>query len=75
MSKTVYKKLVNEGKYVAEVEIEMVYMKEGWSPYLSLDDAYKLDTVRETLKQGNIKAASKLAKIFTLTPVHSVIKD
>jgi hypothetical protein len=69
MSKTVYKKLIHEGKYLAEVEIDMLYTNEGWSPYLSLDDAYKLDEVRETLKQGNIKAASKLAKIFTLTPV------
>jgi hypothetical protein len=69
MRKTSYKKLIHEGQYVAEVEIEMIYTGEGWSPYLSLDDAYKLDAVRETLKQGNIQAASKLAKIFTLTPV------
>jgi hypothetical protein len=69
MKNSSYKKMIHEGKYVAEVEIEMIYADEGWSPYLSLDDAYKLDTVRETLKQGNIKAASKLAKIYTLTPV------
>jgi len=27
--------------YVAEVDIELIDMKEGWSPYLSLDDAKK----------------------------------
>jgi len=42
-------KLVHEGKYAAEVDVELVETDEGWSPYLSLEDAYKLDTVREAL--------------------------
>jgi hypothetical protein len=46
-------KLVHEGKYVAEVDgrghVELVETGEGWSPYLSLEDAYKLDAVREAL--------------------------
>jgi len=66
-----YTKIIREGKYVAEVEVNMIYTDEGWSPYLSLDDAYKLDDVRETLKTGNLRAAVKLAKIYTLTPVTS----
>ena len=32
-------KLVHEGEYVAEVDIELIETDEGWSPYLSLDDA------------------------------------
>ena len=39
-------KLVHEGKYVAEVEVEVIDTDDGWSPYLSLEDAYKLDDVR-----------------------------
>ena len=62
-------KLVHEGQYVAEVEVEMIITSEGWSPYLSLDDAYKLDDVRQALRDGDVKRASLLAKVFTLTPV------
>jgi hypothetical protein len=64
-----YLKLVHEKDYVAEVEVELIYTDEGWSPYLSVEDAYKLDDVREALRRGDVKAASKLAKVFTLTPV------
>ena len=62
-------KLVHEGKYVAEVPIELITTDEGWSPYLSLDDAYKLDQVREALRRGDIKQAAKMARVFTLAPV------
>ena len=45
-------KLVREGEYVAEVEIELIDTGEGWSPYISLEDAQKLDAVREALRRG-----------------------
>ena len=64
-----YTKLVHEKDYVAEVDVELIYTDEGWSPYLSVEDAYKLDDVREALRRGDVQAASKLAKVFTLTPV------
>ncbi len=64
-----YSKLVHEKEYVAEVDVELIYTDEGWYPYISLQDAYKLDDVREALRRGDVKAALKLAKIFTLTPV------
>ena len=62
-------KLVHEGQYAAEVDVELIITAEEWSPYLSLDDAYKLDDVREALRRGDIAAASKLARIYRLTPV------
>jgi hypothetical protein len=62
-------KLVHEGQYIAEVDVELLETENGWSPYLSLEDAYKLDNVREALRQGNIKAASQHGKVYTLTPV------
>ena len=34
-------KLVREGEYVAEVEIELIDTGDGWSPYISLQDAQK----------------------------------
>jgi hypothetical protein len=62
-------KLIHEGQYVAEVEVEMIVTDEEWSPYLSLDDARKLDYVRQALRDGDIRTAAKLGRIFTLTPV------
>jgi hypothetical protein len=69
MKKRRHTKLVHEGKYVAEVDIELIDTLEGWSPYLALEDAYKLDDVREALRKGDLDTASHLARLYTLTPV------
>lgn len=63
------KKFVLEGQYVAEVEVDLIDSDTGWSPYLSLEDAYKLDEVRAALGRGDIKGAARLARVFSLTPV------
>jgi hypothetical protein len=63
------KKLVHEGKYVAEVEVEVIYTDVGWAPYLSLEDAYRLDEVRAALRRGDIKSASRNGHVYSLTPV------
>ena len=62
-------KLVHEGQYVAEVEVSLIQTDEGWSPYLSLDDAYKLDDVREALRHGDIRRASQMGRVYALTPI------
>jgi len=62
-------KYVHEGKYMAEVEVELIVRKNEWSPYLTLEDAYKLDDVREPLRRGDVKTAAENAKIYTLQPV------
>jgi hypothetical protein len=64
-----HRKLVHEGHYVAEVEVSLIETEEGWSPYLSLEDAYKLDDVRDALRRGDIRRASQLSRVYTLTPV------
>jgi len=62
-------KLIHEGNYVAEIDVELIYSDVGWSPYLSIEDAYKLDDIRDALRHGDIEAAAGMARIFTLTPV------
>lgn len=62
-------KLVHEGDYVAELDVELIDADSGWSPYLSLDDAYRLDDVRSALRRGDIKSASRIARVFSLIPV------
>ncbi|MEE3259381.1 MAG: hypothetical protein VX293_09225 [Candidatus Latescibacterota bacterium] len=67
--KKVRTKLVHEGDYAAEVDVEIIDADEGWAPYLSLDDAYKLDDVREALRAGDLQKAQRIARVFRLTPV------
>ncbi len=69
MRKRRHKKLVHEGNYMAEVEIELIDVDEGWFPYLSLDDALKLDDVRDALRKGDLQAAGRLSRVFALTPL------
>jgi hypothetical protein len=64
-----YVKLVREGPYVAEVDVTLIETGEAWSPYLALEDAYRLDDVRDALRRGDVRSASRLARVFTLTPV------
>jgi len=62
-------KLIHEGKYIAEVDVDLMETADEWSPYLSVEDAYKLDDVREALRRGDVKAAMQHGRVFTLTPV------
>ncbi|HWM48593.1 MAG TPA: hypothetical protein VNR11_16935 [Xanthobacteraceae bacterium] len=62
-------KLIHEGKYAAEVTIELVYSDESWSPTMSLDDARKLEAVRLALQRGDVAEAAKYGRVFELTPV------
>lgn len=62
-------KYVHEGQYVAEVDVEVLEDETGWSPYLSVEDAYKLDDVRDALRRGDIEAAAKYGRIYELRPV------
>jgi hypothetical protein len=69
MTKRHVKKLVHVGDYAAEVEVEMIYTDDDWSPYLSLDDAMKLDEVREALLHKDFETAKKLSRVYTLSPL------
>jgi hypothetical protein len=63
-------KMVHAGKYVAEVEVELINSKaDDWSPYLSLDDTLKLDTVRKLLTENNITSARKYGKVYILSEI------
>ena len=63
--------LIHEGKYAAEVPIELNYSDESWSPTMSLEDAKKLEAVRLALQRGDIAEAAKHGRVFELTPVEA----
>jgi hypothetical protein len=62
-------KYVHEGQYVAEVEVALVEDDTGWSPYLSVEDAYKLDDVKDALRQGDLETAANYGRIYELRPI------
>ena len=54
---------------MAEVEVALVEDDTGWSPYLSVEDAYKLDDARDALRQGDLESAAQYGRIYELRPV------
>lgn len=63
------KEFIHEGRYCAEVPVELIEDDTAWSPYLTPADVTKLDTVRLALRRGDIAEASKYGRVFELTPV------
>jgi hypothetical protein len=61
--------LIHEGKYAAEVPVELVEDETAWSPYLTPEDVGRLEAVRLALRRGDLPEASKYGRVFELTPV------
>ena len=68
MSNKTFTKLIRQGEYVAEVEIEL---DEGgtWGATMSKEDAFKIDDVRNALREGDLVKAASLARVYRLTPI------
>jgi hypothetical protein len=62
-------KLIHEGRYAAQVPVELIEDETGWSPYLSVEDAKKLDAVRLALRNREIAEAAKYGRVFELKPI------
>jgi hypothetical protein len=62
-------RFVHTDKYAAEVEVDLIPDDGAWGPYLSKEDALKLDRVRSALKRGDIAAASRESRVFQLMPL------
>jgi hypothetical protein len=61
--------LVREGKFATEIPVELIEEEGGWSPYLSLDDAKKLENVRLALREGDVATAAQYGHVYELHPV------
>jgi hypothetical protein len=61
--------LIHEGRYAVEVPVELIEDDTGWSPYLSLEDAKKLDAVRLALRRDEIAEAAKHGQVVELKPI------
>jgi len=69
MTRRTKTKYVHEGRYVAAVEVSLIEDETEWSPYLSIKDAYRLDDVRDALRQGDLDSAARYGRIYELRPV------
>jgi len=65
-SKTKY---IQEGRYVAEVQVNVIEVETSWSPYLTVEDAKRLDQVRAALRVGDLKVAAGIGRDYTLEPI------
>ena len=63
---------VREGDFGADVEVELIDAEGGWSPYVSIDDAKKLERVHHALRRGDLQQAARLAdRVYRLMPVEA----
>ena len=62
-------KYVHEGQYVAEIEVTLLEDDTGWSPYLSVEEACKLDDARDALRRGDMESAARYGKVYELRPI------
>jgi len=63
------KKLIREGRYAADVDIELIYDDTEWSPYLSPPDVQKLEAARDALRRGDLAEAARHGRVFELMPI------
>jgi hypothetical protein len=62
-------KLMREGNFAAEVDVTLIDGPEGWGPYLSPEDATRLDTVRKLLRDGDVVEARQYGRVYELKPL------
>jgi hypothetical protein len=63
--------LIHEGDYLAEVDVELIETDDAWAPYLSPQEAERLDGIRLALRKGDVASVTKIARVYRLTPVNA----
>ena len=69
VTRTSFIENLHEGRYAAEVQVELIETDGGFSPYYSPDDVRKLERVQDALRRGDVLEASKEARVFELLPL------
>ena len=62
-------KYVHEGRFVAEVDVEVLEDETEWSPYLTVEDSYRLDDVRDALRRNDLESAARYGRIYEMHPI------
>jgi len=69
MSKFTKIKRIYAGDVMAEIEVEMTDEPESWGPHIEPSEVDRIDGLRKALKSGDLKAASKQAKLYSVKPL------
>jgi hypothetical protein len=62
-------KTIREGNLMAEVKVSLIPDDGAWGPYVSAQDAMKLERVRLALKAGDRETAAKESEVFEVSRV------
>ena len=62
-------KYIHAGRYVAEVEVDLIESEDELAPYLSVEGATRLDDFREALQKEDMESASRYGRIYKLEPI------
>lgn len=68
-------KLIRDEDLVAEVAVELGDADEPWGPTISLDDAKKIDEVREAMRQRDYEKVRAVGRLYRLVPIDTQPND
>lgn len=54
---------------MAEIKVELLDQESGWSPYINIKDAGRLDNLRRASASRDLKTAISIAKVYRLEEV------
>ena len=66
MTNRASKEFIQEGRYYAEVPVDLIEDDTAWSPHRTPADVTKLDAVRLALRAGDVAEAAKHGRVFEL---------
>jgi|GEM_PF-2891402 len=67
--KIIKTKRIYVGDVMAEIEIEMTDEPDAWGPHANPSELDRIDQLRKQLKAGDLRAASKNAKLYSIKPL------
>ena len=62
-------KRIYVGDVMTEIDVVMSDEPSAWGPHIDPSELDRIDQVRRALKSGNLKAASKQAKLYSIKPL------
>ena len=69
MKKRLHKKLVHEGPYVAEVEVELIERRRGLVTLFVTQGREQIGRRTHGSRRGDLASAARLSRVYSLTPV------
>jgi hypothetical protein len=62
-------KRIYVGDVMAELDVVMSDEPDAWGPHVDPSELDRIDEVRRALKSGNLEAASKSARLYSVKPL------